>query len=137
MAIILISPQKTQRRFLIVIAIAVLSALLVIAIILLWPLLLKVKDRLITAPPQTVSNLPDIKINFDIIDSNQVATLLPFKDIKAEFSYIAENQAGKQVSGTVSAINQGEALQILTGQGLKVSNLQAISVGRNEPFTPY
>lgn len=75
------------------------------------------------------------KINFIILDSQEVRDLKPFPwKVEKEFAYTAKNKFGKKVKGTVLAANRQEAENALLGLGLKNFDLQEESIGTNNPF---
>jgi len=82
---------------------------------------------------------PDIKINFNTIDSDQIKNLELFSEAGKEFTYIANDKNGKQVMGKISAISKNEVQTFLEKMGFKVSSIEetSIIIGRKEPFVPY
>lgn len=75
------------------------------------------------------------KINFIILDSQEVRDLRPFPwKVDEKFSYTAKNKFGKQVKGTISAANRQEAENALLELGLKNLKLQKENIGTNNPF---
>lgn len=113
---------------------ALLLFLFIISLIIFPP---QFKNKFINNVPKENFQIPEVKINFDIIASPQLANLEKFESIQTEFDYTAEDQTGKKVNGKVSALNLESAKTNLEGQGLKVLTLQEFSIGRNEPFVPY
>lgn len=87
-------------------------------------------------PLKEVFSVPNVKINFDILDSNQVKSLESFRSVQTQFNYIGQDKNGKQVAGKILAVSKDGAAGLLEGMGFKVSRLQEI-IGRSEPFVPY
>ncbi|MEK7124545.1 MAG: hypothetical protein AAB877_02590 [Patescibacteria group bacterium] len=134
MAIIFISPKKRQRKL--IIAVTALLSLIVIAVFFttFFP---EIRDRIISIPVTEVSDVPEIKINFNAVNSEQVKNLELFEEIKTDFSYTAKDKNGLQVAGTIVAISKNSALRTLRDSGLEVLTIQQANIGRKEPFSPY
>ena len=133
MAIVLISSQKRQKIFLW--SIATLSVLILSVI----PLII-FSSWFINQPKNIIQEgilRPDLRINFNIIDSDQVEDLEPFSGAVTEFTYVVEDKNGRQLVGRVLAVSQDDAKALLEGVGLKVFSLQETNIGREEPFVPY
>lgn len=81
--------------------------------------------------------IPELKIDFAAIQSDKIKNLEPFLVIGTEFLYTASDKDNKEVQGKVSATNAEEAVQILEKMGLKVTDLQEVKAGKEEPFSSY
>ncbi len=134
MAIVLISPRKRQKAVIWAIASLAVLMLLGASLFIFFPMF---TNQINTIPDTGTYITPDIKLNFSIIDSNQVKNLTPFSIIETEFAYTAQDKNGKQVVGKISADDQESAKKSLEAIGLTVSNLQEINAGRSDPFVPY
>lgn len=133
MAIIFESPKKIQKKFLRIIIILLVFVLLIVPFIIFSPGLI---NRVQNVSQEEISE-PDIKINFNTIDSDQVKNLDPFGAIELEFFYIVEDKNGRQIIGRISAAAKNDAQKILEEGGFKVSELVETNIGRKEPFAPY
>ena len=87
--------------------------------------------------PNGVSGEPDVRINFNLVDSEKFKRLETFSDVIADFSYVAKDKAGKDVAGSISAASEDDAKILLEARGYVVSSLREDVVGRSEPFVPY
>lgn len=81
--------------------------------------------------------VPYVKINFDVLNSDQVRNLEMFEGPKTDFGYIATDKNGLRVAGHVLASTESDAKNTLEQKGLKVIELKPVSTQRSEPFTPY
>lgn len=134
MAIILISPKKNQRIFFW--AITTLLILFVFAVsLIIFPPGFRQEEEL--PPLAAVPGAASIKINFNIIDSQQVKGLDAFEPIQSEFSYVGKDKDGKEISGTLMAVSRDEAASKILAMGLQLSILEEKGIGRSEPFTSY
>ncbi len=134
MAIVLISPKKRQKTFFWVIIFLFVVILIAVSLFIFIP---SFRSQIIDIPDSGTYATPDIKLNFNIIDSNQVKNLQPFGSIETEFSYIAKDKNGKQVVGKISEVDRDSAQKSLEQMGFIVSSLQETNVGRTDPFVPY
>lgn len=134
MAIVFVSPKKTQRTLFITSWSLFILALLSISVILILP---EIRNQLNVTPTKGDFTMPDIKINFDVVDSDRVKNLEPFSNIQTQFDYVATDQAGSQTQGVISAISKDEAKSILADRGLQAVSLQEVGLGRSDPFVSY
>lgn len=134
MAILFTSPKKRRRIFLWSITLLLILLLFMISLIIFPP---QFRNELQSTVPEGVFDMLNTKINFNIMDSNQVKNLDPFEDVETEFTYIAQDKDGKQITGRISAVSKIKAESILEEMGFKVFSLQESDIGRNEPFIPY
>ncbi len=134
MAIIFVSPRKTQRIIFVLAVILFVLILLAIAFVAVLP---ELRNQLSVAPAAGQFKMPDVNINFDVVDSDQVKNLEPFTNIQTEYNYVAIDASGNQSLGTISATSAEEAKNLLMANGLQVSSLQEIGVGRTDPFVSY
>jgi len=134
MAILFVSPKIRQRMF-----IRIIVAMTIVLLFVIF---------LIIFPPQFISNryknysnganvTPDLKINFEIVDSKQFKNLQLFSESQIEFSYIAKDKNGKQIIGIVLAANRNVAKMVVEQMNLTVLSLEEKNIGRSEPFSPY
>lgn len=129
MAIVFTSPKKKQRFLLWIIIIFIIFVLFAVFLIA-FPFELGMKNT-------EVFMVPDVKINFDVFNSNQVNSLETFEGPKTDFDYTAVNKNGSRVLGKVSALTESDARNILGKTGLTVIELKPVTTQRSEPFTPY
>ena len=130
MAVVFISPKQRQKAFLVGITVVLMLFLVVIS---LGVFLAKPGDF----SPQLVFNKPKVSIDTSIFDSDQFKNLQPFTDMQKQYSYKATTKDGKPQIGFVSADTIDHARNTLEAQGLTVSELKEVEVGRDNPFTPY
>lgn len=88
-------------------------------------------------PYQVVFNKPKVNINFSILDSVRFNELEPFTEMEIQFSYSALAEAGKVVTGLISAPSMDDAREILKSLDLTVISIEEVQTGRENPFTPY
>jgi hypothetical protein len=130
MAIVFVSPKQKQR-LLIFVTIALFVVILVFITLFIF-----------LSKPETVlveqsSQRPDIKINFEILDSEQVKNLSVVEKIEQQFSYKATDQNKKIVNGKVTAGSQIVAEEMLKNMKFSDIYVEAISPGRVNPFIMY
>lgn len=102
--------------------------------------LLVIASALFYARPPQQSELQlgtDILIDFALLDSDAVKNLEPFYHTGVVFSYTAKDKNGREVKGNITAVTQDEAKILLVGQGFVSPTVQAVPVGRNQPFSLY
>ncbi len=89
--------------------------------------------------PELVFNKPKVSINFDVLDSEQFKSLLPYMQMQTQFTYTATTKDGKSADGLISAVSIEEAKKILEGMDLIVvaSDIKEVEIGRENPFLPY
>jgi len=75
MAIVFISPKKQQRT---IFAAATLLLIVVLSIIFLAVFFREIKNRFTVVLPEGVASVPNVKLNFTLVDSDRVAQLRPF-----------------------------------------------------------
>ena len=133
MAIILVSSKKKKKMFLTIVILSLIFVLFIISLIIFPPSF--------GGEPKMISRekiiRPDITINFNVLDSEQVSGLETFVDIKTEFAYTAEDKDGTKVQGSLQSLNKNEVKATLEQSGLKVLTVQEVLLGKNEPFAPY
>ena len=134
MAIVFTSPKRRRRIFFRIIIISLIFLLFMIFLTIFPP---QLKDETQDVSPKGVSDSSSIKINFDVVDSSQFKNLDLFSDVQIKFNYVASDQNGRQVIGSILAVNKDSAKIILEETGLNVSILEESDIGRNEPFAPY
>ncbi len=78
MAIIFISPKKQQRIIFWSATTVFMLALIGISAFMLLP---EIKNQLTIIPETEAFKMPDVKINFSIVDSDKVKNLEPFANI--------------------------------------------------------
>jgi len=130
MAIVFISPKQRQRVFFTGITVVFL---LILAAISLGVFLAKP----IQNPGAVVFNKPKVSIDMSIFDSQEFKDLQLFPEMGIQYSYKALDKAHKLQTGFLSASSLEEANSILVSQGLMVSEIKEVKVGRADPFMPY
>ncbi len=78
-----------------------------------------------------------LKINFDIIESDQFKNLESFSGTQTEFTYIATDKNGKKIVGSMVAKTKDDVRKILEQMEFKISSIEEKGIGRSEPFSPY
>lgn len=135
MAITFISPQKRQRVIFGGISLLVLLVLAGGSIVALLP---EIKNQLTVIPIEGNFKMPDIKVDFVLVDSDKVKNLEPFLDIQTEFVYVAKNQDGTEAGGTIVSSSKEEARKTLEGMmELTVISLEQANLGKSDPFIAY
>lgn len=134
MAIIFISPKKKQRTFFIIITVILALALFTIGVMALLP---EFNRRLAKTDNGYVISIPEVMINFNLLDSERVKAMASFQPLLLEYRYVAANSALQKQEGVIFASSQEEAESLLKQQGLKVELLEEKNVGRSEPFVSY
>ncbi len=130
MAIVFISPKEKQKIFILGIA---GFFLLVLVLIGLAVFLARPKN----VPQEQVFQAPEIKINFDVLKSEQIKNLEIPGAIEKEFSYKATTAKGQEQSGKISAPSQEKAIEILTTLGFSNITFEEAKSGRENPFAPF
>ncbi len=133
MAIVLISPKNKQRTFA-WIAVTIILLLAVISLVVFIPKFFNKSQRITN---QASLSQPTIAINLSIVDSDKVKNLEPFLQIEIDYAYVAQDQNGKQVAGTIAATSKDEAKKFLEALNLKVSSIKEANVGNSNPFISY
>lgn len=134
MAIVFISPKAKQRTFLkAIITVAGLSLVIFFLVVLMIWLVNKNKN----IAQDGFSGPPNITINFNVIDSDQVKNLEPFTSLETEFTYLVQDQTGKQVQGNISAPSKEAAQKLLEDSGMKIISIKETIIGNNQPFASY
>jgi len=130
MAVVFISPKRRQRMFFLVITVVFLLFLVIIslAVFLSGP-----KE----ISPVLVFNKPKINIDMSIFDSDQFKNLQAFPEMETQYSYKATNKNNKQETGFISAVSIDQARTNLEGNGLTVSEIKEVELGRDNPFVSY
>ena len=134
MAIVFTSHKNTQGKVFWLVSFLVLIILMAGSFIILLP---EIQDQLIVIPAEGTFAVPDIKIDYSLLDSDRVKKLEPFVQLQTQFEYVATNESGKEVSGRVLADSTESAQALVESEGLKVSSLKESSVGRSDPFISY
>jgi len=132
MAILLTSAKRGQKNFILVISTILVIALTAIMIVVFLP---EVRSGFTIVPSQEFSYLSSIKIDSDLLDSQQVNTLEDFENVKMIFNYVAKDQNGRQLSGQIEATTKDQAQQMLEVRGFNVLTLQEQVIGRPNPFS--
>lgn len=130
MAIVFISPKKRQMLFISLIAgffILVLGGI-GLDVYLTKPQAAKTEEYFVS---------PAIKINWDVLKSDQLTNLEPMPEIQQDFQFSAKTSKGLTKTGIISAGSQDEATQILKGLNLLSITLSELKPGRANPFVPY
>ena len=130
MAIVFVSPKQRQKMFFLGITILFLLFLLVVGTFVFFS---KPKPT----PIEQVFIKPNIKINFEILDSEQVKKSLFMERVQKEFNYEAKTDKEEPSSGSVFANSIEEARKILEDAGFLSVVLDETLIGRENPFAPY
>jgi hypothetical protein len=80
---------------------------------------------------------PKIKIDFSVLDLQQVTGSTLMGRVQKEFVYSGQTEQGEQETGSVFAATKDEAQNNLKDMGLTMITLEEIAVGRENPFEPY
>jgi len=134
MAIVFTSPKKQQRATFWVFALLFLGILSGLSIVLLLP---EIQNQLTIIPAEGVFTMPDIKVNFGVVDSDKVKNLEPFGGIPTQYTYVATDPGGKEISGTISSESKEDTQRMLEQLGLKNIVLKEANIGRTDPFIAY
>ncbi len=134
MAIIFTSPKKKQRIFFRATLALLILLLFIVSFVLFSPMF---ENKLQNFPGEAAYAKPEIKIDFNIMDSDKVKNLEPFESVTIDFDYTAQDKNGKQFGGQVSAFSKDAAKNFLEQQGLNIISLAEVKLGRAEPFAPY
>jgi hypothetical protein len=130
MAIVFISPPRRQR---ILIFSVIGFFVLAIAVIALDVYLTKPQ----AAQTEEYFTAPAIKINWSILESDQLTNLEPVPAIDKDFQFSAKDANGAPKSGFIYAASDVEATQMLKNLSLTSIALNELKPGRPNPFTPY
>ena len=130
MAIVFVSPKQRQKMFFLGITILFLLVLSIIGTIVFFS-----KPKY--TPAEVAFIKPKIKINFEVLDLEQVKGSLLMGRIQKEFIYSASTEEGEQRAGSIFVATKEEAKKILEEMGLIPGTLEEVEVGRENPFTPY
>ncbi|MBI1866392.1 MAG: hypothetical protein HY005_00940 [Candidatus Staskawiczbacteria bacterium] len=130
MTIVFVSPKQRQKMFFLGITILFLLVLSVIGTLVFFS---KPKP----APAEQIFIKPEIKINFEILDLEQVKGSLLMGRVQKEFTYQSLTDKGVKKSGTIFAASMDEAKKTLEDSGLLSVILEEVLIGRENPFTPY
>jgi hypothetical protein len=130
MAIVFISPKKRQK-----ILIYILLGLICFILIIIALRIFLIKPKPI--PPGMVFIPPEIKINFEILKSEQVKNLELFEGVKKEFNYQGRTETGEIQTGKIKAVSNEKAQELLEELGLSEIELTEMEISRENPFLPY
>lgn len=130
MAIVFVSPKQRQKMFFLGITILFLLFLLAVG---LFVFLSPPK----TYEPESVFIKPDIKVNFEILDSIEVRDRAIMGRIGREFYYVMKTLDGEEITGNIFAESFEKAEEVLKESGLILVSLEEAEVGRENPFAPY
>ncbi len=130
MAIVFVSPKQRQKMFFLGITVLFLLFLLIIGTFIFFS-----KPKPI--PIEQVFIKPNIKINFGILDSEQVKKSLFMERVQKEFTYKSVTNKGEPKLGSIFASSIEDAKKILEDSGLLSIVLEEALMGRENPFTPY
>jgi len=87
--------------------------------------------------PVLVFNKPKVNIDMSVFDSDQFNNLQPFPEMQTQYSYSATAKDNKLRTGFITAASMDQAKATLESQGLIVSDIKEVAVGRDNPFIPY
>jgi len=130
MAIVFVSPKQRQKMFFLGITILFLLFLSIVGTVVFFS-----KPALTLT--ETIFKKPNIKIDFTVLDSEQVKESSLMGRIQKQFTYSATTVKGSQESGNVFAATIEEATKKLEDEKLTNISLEEALVGRENPFTSY
>jgi len=131
MAIVFISPRQRQKIFFQGITI---FFILIVGMIALIVFLSKPRE----VPQPLVFTKPKVKIEMDIIGSEEFKYLKAFVGIQPQFHYVGYDEKGKKLQGLLNAESEEEAREKLKMMGISsIEELKEILPGRENPFSPY
>lgn len=130
MAIVFVSPRKKQITLIIIIA--SIFAVFLIGIFLVIFLFGSSNES-----NQIVFKKPNIKIDFSVLDSDQLKNLIALDPIEYVFIYNAIDSAGKNITGKITAVSQDAAQAKLQALKYNVGTLEIEKNGRENPFDSY
>ena len=130
MAIVFVSPKQRQKMFFLGITILFLLFLSIIGTVVFFS-----KPK--STPVEQAFIKPKIKINFEVLDLEQVKGSLLMGRIQKEFAYQSVTDKGEEKTGSIFAATTEEAKKILEDSGLISVTLEEVGIGRENPFTPY
>ena len=130
MAIVFVSPKQKQRLFL-----AGIIALFVLVLISIafFVFLSKPASTIL----QQSFKKTEIKINFEVLDSDKVKYLSVVEKMELQFTYTAVGPDDKPVVGKILAVSEEKALEDLRNMKLTNIVITASSPGRVDPFASY
>ncbi len=134
MAILFTSPKKKKRVLFTTVAIVLVLFLAIVSAVVFLPEFLNTKQP---APAQVSQSTQDSIINLHALDLDKVKNLESFPPLETPFTYVVQDQDGREITGSISAVNEDDARKLLEGSGLKVSSIQEANVGNSNPFDPY
>ena len=130
MAIVFVSPKQRQKMFFLGITILFLLVLSVIGTVVFF-------SKPESTSVEQVFIKPKIKINFEVLDLEQVKGSLLMGRVQKEFAYSAATDKGEQKTGSVFAATIEDAKKLLEDLGLISVTLEEVEIGRENPFAPY
>ena len=130
MAIVFVSPKQRQKMFFFGITILFLIVLSVIGVTVFF-----------FKPKYTATEVlfikPEIKINFEVLDLEQVKASLIMERIQKEFVYSAMTVEGEEKTGSIFATTKEDVIKQLEDSGLILVVAEEVKIGRENPFTPF
>ncbi len=130
MAVVFISPKQKQRTFFVGTTIVFL---LFLAVVFAGVFFSEPKESSFIP----VFNKAKVSIDMSVFSSNQFKNLQPFTEMQRQYSYKAMTSANKIKTGIIFANSLEDAKKALEEAGLKVSEIEEVEVGRDNPFIPY
>ncbi|MBI3631615.1 MAG: hypothetical protein HY219_01995 [Candidatus Staskawiczbacteria bacterium] len=130
MAIVFVSPKQRQKMFFLGITILFLLFLFVVGTVVFF-------SKPASVPTEEVFKKPKIKIDFEVLDLEQIKEGSLMGRVQKEFTYLATTDKGKQESGSVFAASIEEAKKKLEDKKLINITLEEVLIGRENPFAPY
>lgn len=130
MAIVFVSPKQRQKMFFLGITILFLLLISVVGTVVFF-------SKPAPTSTETIFKKPNIKIDFTVLDSEQIKESSLMSRIQKEFTYSGITAKGSQESGNIFATTMEEATKTLETKKLTNVSLEEVLVGRENPFTPY
>lgn len=130
MAIVFVSPKRKQLSFF-----AMIASIFVLILIIIIFIVFLIKPKPIS--DTKVFKKPDIKINFLVLDSEELKNLNVLDPIEYQFKYTALTKLGEDVFGKITAVSEQEAKNKLEKNELTGIELEIEEIGRDNPFNIY
>jgi len=130
MAVVFISPKQKQKTFFLLI-----TALFVLILSIISLTVFLSKPQEIEFP--FFMNKPKVNIDMSVFDSTQFKDLRDMPLPNIQYSYVALDRYRRQKTGFIYSVSIDEARKYLEAQGLLVTQLKEVEVGRDNPFVPY
>jgi len=134
MAILLSSPKKRKKTFLLI-----TSAVFVVAIVSFLGFFFyeDIKTLVVGKEELVPPDHSELNINFKVTDLDSVKSLELFEVLPVNFTYVAKDKNGNQVEGSITEKSRQDAIDKLAENGLEVLILEQVNSGTDNPFASY